>query len=60
MPELGNPQLGKADITKPHPWVYDMEGKPLYKMCICPECGGYYVVECPCWFRPGGIHNPLP
>ncbi len=50
----GNPQLGKADPTKPLPWVSDLGGQGLYQLTVCPDCGGYYVAECPCWVRPGG------
>ena len=52
---LGNPQLGFADKSKPLPWVHNLlTGKKMYQLAICEDCGGYYVLQCPCNFSPEG------
>ncbi len=58
---LGNPQLGVADPAKPQPplTVMDIEGNEVGWLSICPDCGGYYMAQCPCWFRKGGRNYPL-
>ena len=56
---LGNPQLGIADRDKPLPEVTDDHGNRLYCLSICDGCGGYYAIQCPCGFRPGGRYNPV-
>ncbi len=55
---LGNPQLGVADPTKPQPRFMNLAGDEVWGMSICPDCGGYYMAQCPCWFRLGGRHYP--
>mgnify|MGYP001583612070 CR=1 FL=1 len=54
---LGNPQLGVADPTKLLPKYVEITGKIDYPQ-ICGDCGGYYMAQCPCWFRKGGRHYP--
>lgn len=64
---LGNPQLGRAKSDTPlvmtmHPavpttmaGVYPDDLEPYEVVLnVCEDCDGYYMVQCPCWFFPGG------